>query len=47
LLKALAVAIIIRGVVCAAMRRVRMEIKVLQGKQYRRDAAVIRQHLGY
>ena len=47
LLKALAVLIIIWGVVCAAMRLVGMEIKVLQGKQYKRDAAVIRQHLGY
>ena len=47
LLKAVAVAIIIWGVLCAAMRLVRMEIKVLQGKQYKRDAAVIREHLGY
>ena len=47
LLKALSVLIIIWGVVCAAIRLVGMEIKVLQGKQYKRDAAVIRQHLGY
>ena len=47
LLKALAVLIIIWGVVCAAMRLVGMEIKLLQGKQYKRDAAVIRQHLGF
>ena len=47
LLKALAVLIIIWGVVCAAMRLVGMEIKLLQGKEYKRDAAVIRQHLGY
>ncbi len=47
LLKALAVLIIIWGVLCAAMRLVGMEIKLLQGKQYKRDAAVIRQHLGF
>ena len=47
LLKALAVLIIIWGVLCAAVRLVGMEIKLLQGKQYKRDAAVIRQHLGY
>ena len=47
LLKALAVVIIIWGVVCAAIRLVGMEIKVLRGQQYKRDAAVIRQHLGY
>ncbi len=47
LLKALSILIIIWGVLCAAIRLVGMEIKVLQGKQYKRDAAVIRQHLGY
>lgn len=47
MLKALAVLIIIWGVLCAAVRVVSMEIKLLQGKQYKRDAAVIRQHLGY
>ncbi len=47
LLKALSVLIIIWGVVCAAIRLVGMEIKLLQGKPYKRDAAVIRQHLGY
>ncbi len=47
LLKALAVVIIIWGVLCAAMRLVGMEIKLFRGKEYKRDAAVIRQHLGY
>ena len=47
LLKALGVVIIICGVVCAAVRLVGMEIKHLQGKQYKRDAALIRQHLGF
>lgn len=47
LLKALAVFIIIWGVLCAAMRLVGMEIKLLTGKQYRRDATLIREHLGY
>ncbi len=47
LLKALAVLIIIWGVLCAAMRLVGMEIKVLRGRPYKRDAAVIREHLGY
>ncbi len=47
LLRAIGVLIIIWGVVCAAVRLVGMEIKLLQGKQYERDAAVIRQHLGY
>ena len=47
MLKALSVLIIIWGVVCAAIRLVGMEIKLLLGKQYKRDAAVIRQHLGY
>ncbi len=47
LLKALAVLIIIWGVLCAAIRLVGMDIKLLQGKQYKRDAAVIRQHLGF
>ena len=46
-LKAIAVAIIIWGVACAAIRLVGMEIKVLQGKHYKADAAAIRQHLGY
>ena len=43
LLRAIGVLIIIWGVVCAAVRLVGMEIKLLQGKQYERDAAVIRQ----
>ncbi len=47
LLKGLAVLIIIWGVICAAVRLVGMEIKLLQGKQIKRDAMVIRQHLGY
>jgi len=47
LLKALAVFIIIWGVVCAAIRLVAMEIKLMRGQQYKRDAAVIREHLGY
>ncbi len=47
LLRAIGVLIIMWGVVCAAVRLVGMEIKLLQGKQYERDAAVIRQHLGY
>ncbi len=47
LLKALAVLIIIWGVLCAAVRLVGMEIKLMQGKQIKRDATVIRQHLGY
>ncbi len=47
LLKALSVLVIMWGVVCAAMRLVGMEIKLLQGKPYKRDAAVIRQHLGF
>jgi uncharacterized membrane protein len=47
LLKALAVFIIIWGVVCAAVRLVGMEVKLLRGQQYKRDAAVIREHLGY
>ncbi len=47
LLKALGVLIIIWGVLCAAMRLVGMEIKLLQGKPYKRDAAVIREHLGF
>ena len=29
------------------MRLVGMEIKLLQGKPYKRDAAMIREHLGY
>ena len=47
LLKALGVVIIIWGVVCAAVRLVGMEIKLLRRKEYKRDAALIRQHLGY
>jgi uncharacterized membrane protein len=47
LLKALGVLIIIWGVLCAAARLVGMELKILRGKQYRRDAALIRQHLGF
>ena len=47
LLKALGVSIIIWGVVCAAIRLVGMEIKVMQRKDYKRDARVIREHLGY
>ena len=47
LLKAAGVLIIIWGVACAAVRLVGMEIKLLRGKQYRHDAALIRQHLGY
>ena len=47
LLRALGVLIIIWGVLCAAVRLVGMEIKILQRKEYKRDAALIRQHLGY
>ena len=47
LLKTLAFLIIIWGVFCAAVRLVGMEIKLLRGKPYKRDAAVIRQHLGF
>ena len=47
LLKALTVLIIIWGVLCAAVRLVGMEIKLLLGRDYERDAALIRQHLGY
>jgi len=47
LLKALGVLIIIWGVLCAAIRLVGMEIKLLQGRPHKRDAAVIREHLGY
>jgi uncharacterized membrane protein len=47
LLKAIGVAIIIWGVVCATVRLVGMEIKLLRGQQYKRDAAAIRQHLGF
>ena len=46
-LKALSIAIIIWGVVCAAMRLVVMEAKLLRGKDYKRDAGLIREHLGY
>ncbi len=47
LLTGLGVLVIVWGVVCAAIRLVGMEIKVLRGKEYKRDAALIRQHLGY
>ena len=47
LLKALGVSIIVWGVFCAAFRLVAMEIKLLKGKEYKRDAALIRHHLGY
>ena len=47
LLKAIGVLVIVYGVVCAAMRLVGMEIKVLRGKDYKHDAAMVRQHLGY
>ena len=47
LLRALGVLIIIWGVLCAAVRLVGMGIKLLQRKEYKRDAALIRQHLGY
>ncbi len=47
LLRALGVLIIIWGVLCAVVRLVGMEIKLLRRKEYKRDAALIRQHLGY
>ena len=47
LLKALSVAIIVWGVLCAAMRLVVMEAKLLTGRDYKRDAGLIREHLGY
>jgi len=47
LLKALGVLIILWGVLCAAIRLVGMEIKLLQGKPHKRDATLIREHLGY
>jgi len=47
LLKALGVLIIIWGVLCAAIRLVGMEIKLLQGKPHKRDAVMVREHLGY
>ena len=47
LLKALAFLIIIWGVVCAAVRLVGMEIKLLRGQDYKRDGALIRMHLGF
>ncbi len=47
LLTGLGVLVIVWGVVCAAIRLIGMEIKVLRGKEYKRDAALIRQHLGY
>ena len=47
LLRALGVLVIIWGVLCAAVRLVGMEVKVLRRKEYKRDAALIRQHLGY
>jgi uncharacterized membrane protein len=47
LLKLLAFLIIIWGVVCAAIRLVGMEIKLIQGKDYKRDGALVRLHLGF
>jgi uncharacterized membrane protein len=47
LLKTLAFLIIIWGVVCAAIRLVGMEIKLIQGKDYKRDGALVRLHLGF
>ena len=47
LLKALSIAILMWGVVCAAMRLVVMEAKLLRGNDYKRDAGLIREHLGY
>ncbi len=47
LLRALGVLVIIWGVLCAVVRLVGMEIKLLRRKEYKRDAALIRQHLGY
>ena len=47
LLKALSVVIIMWGVVCAAIRLIMMEVKLLSGRDYKRDAALIREHLGY
>lgn len=46
-LKALGALIIFWGVICAAVRLVGMEIKLLRGQDYKQDAALIRQHLGY
>ncbi|MGI9524262.1 MAG: DUF1622 domain-containing protein [Hyphomicrobiaceae bacterium] len=46
-LKGLSALIIIWGIACAAFRLVRMEIRLLQGKQFKRDAAEIRLHLGF
>ena len=47
LLTGLGVLVIVWGVLCAAIRLIGMEIKVLRGKPYKRDAALIRQHLGF
>lgn len=47
LLKLLAFLIIIWGVVCAAIRLVGMEIKLIRGQDYKRDGALIRLHLGF
>lgn len=46
-LKGLSALIILWGIACAAVRLVRMEVRVLQGKQYQRDASEIRMHLGF
>ena len=47
LLKAVGSVIIFWGVICAAIRMVAMEVKMLRGRPYHDDAALIRQHLGY
>jgi uncharacterized membrane protein len=46
-LKAVGAFVILWGVFCAAVRLVVMEIKLLRGREYQQDAALIRQHLGY
>jgi uncharacterized membrane protein len=46
-LKAVGAFVILWGVCCAAVRLVRMEIKMIRGQEYQQDAALIRQHLGY
>ena len=46
-LKGVSVAIILWGIGCAVVRLVGMEFKRLGGTAYRREAARIRQHLGY
>ncbi len=46
-LMALGALVIVWGVLCAAYRLIRMELRILAGKQYKRDASEIRMHLGF